>query len=94
MLKAFCHLEIMRFRLRNCADRLWSWVARNIERTGTRMASAAVGNLEILARQLWSVGIRDIYADGSFVEDKDHPNDIDGYFVCDLQPLDYGRIGP
>ena len=46
-----------------------------------------VDNLEVLTRQLWSVGIRDVYADGSFAEDKDHPNDIDGYFVCDLQPL-------
>jgi hypothetical protein len=42
-----------------------------------------VDNLEILARQLWGVGITDIFIDGSFVEDKDHPNDIDGYFVCD-----------
>jgi hypothetical protein len=40
-----------------------------------------VRNLERLSRQLWSVSIRDIYVDGSFVEDKDHPNDIDGYFV-------------
>lgn len=51
-----------------------------------------VRNLEILTRQLWSVGIRDIYADGSFAEDKDHPNDIDGYFVCDLQPLITGEL--
>jgi len=29
--------------------------------------------LEILTRQLWQVGIREIYADGSFAEDKDHP---------------------
>ncbi|MBI5365007.1 MAG: hypothetical protein HZA53_17650 [Planctomycetes bacterium] len=42
-----------------------------------------VDNLGILARQLWSVGVREIFVDGSFVEDKDHPNDIDGYFVCD-----------
>ncbi len=34
----------------------------------------------ILINQLWSVGVNDIYLDGSFVEDKDHPNDIDGYF--------------
>ena len=32
-----------------------------------------VDNLEILTRQLWQVGIRDIYADDSFSEDKDHP---------------------
>jgi hypothetical protein len=51
-----------------------------------------VSNLEILTRQLWSVGIQDIYADGSFVEDKDHPNDIDGYFVCHLRPLITGEL--
>ena len=37
-----------------------------------------VDNLEILTKQLWQVGVREVYADGSFVEDKDHPNDIDG----------------
>jgi hypothetical protein len=42
-----------------------------------------VDNLEILARQLWAVGIKEIFADGSFVEDKEHPNDIDGYFICE-----------
>jgi hypothetical protein len=39
-----------------------------------------VDRLEILVSQLWSVGIDQIFIDGSFVEDKDHPNDIDGYF--------------
>lgn len=51
-----------------------------------------VNNLEILTRQLWQVGITDIYADGSFAEDKDHPSDIDGYFVCDLDFLASGRL--
>jgi len=51
-----------------------------------------VGNLEILAKQLWQVGIEDIYVDGSFVEDKAHPNDIDGYFVCDLAFLASGKL--
>jgi hypothetical protein len=46
-----------------------------------------VDNLEILVRQLWQAGIDDIYVDGSFVEDKPHPNDIDGYFVCDPAEL-------
>ena len=32
-----------------------------------------VGNLEVLCRQLWKVGVRDIFVDGSFAEDKDHP---------------------
>ncbi len=51
-----------------------------------------VDNLAVLARQLWQVGITDIFIDGSFVEDKDHPNDIDGYFVCDLMDLASGRL--
>ena len=51
-----------------------------------------VDNLEILVNQLWTVGVRDIYADGSFVEDKDHPNDIDGYFVCGLAELATGAL--
>lgn len=54
--------------------------------------SKLVANLEVLTRQLWSVGIREVYADGSFVEDKDHPNDIDGYFVCGLQELITGEL--
>ena len=44
-----------------------------------------VDNLEVLVRQLWSIGITEVFIDGSFVEDVDHPNDIDGYFVCDLR---------
>lgn len=35
---------------------------------------------ELLVKQLWAVGVQDVFLDGSFVEDKDHPNDIDGYF--------------
>lgn len=48
-----------------------------------------VNNLSIMVGQLWQVGIGDIYIDGSFVEDKDHPNDIDGYFECD--PVQFVR---
>jgi hypothetical protein len=51
-----------------------------------------VDNFEVLTRQLWSVGVRDVFADGSFVEDKDHPNDIDGYFVCGLTDAGDGHI--
>lgn len=51
-----------------------------------------VENLAILVDQLWQVGIEDIFVDGSFVEDKEHPNDIDGYFVCDLMELASGRL--
>ena len=51
-----------------------------------------VDNLGILVRQLWRVGVTDIFVDGSFAEDKDHPNDIDGYFVCDLMRLASGEL--
>jgi len=51
-----------------------------------------VSNLETLARQLWQVGVHEIFADGSFAEDKDHPNDIDGYFVCELIQLKTGEL--
>ena len=43
-----------------------------------------VDSLQILAGHLWSVGITELFIDGSFVESKGHPNDIDGYFVTDL----------
>jgi hypothetical protein len=46
-----------------------------------------VSQLEIMVKQLWSVGIERIYIDGSFVEDKARPNDIDGYFECDVRDL-------
>jgi hypothetical protein len=46
----------------------------------------------VLVQQLWSVAIEDIFIDGSFAEDKDHPNDIDGYFVCDLMRLASGQL--
>jgi hypothetical protein len=42
-----------------------------------------VNNLETLVDQLWKVGITEIFIDGSFVEDKASPSDIDGYFVAD-----------
>ena len=51
-----------------------------------------VDNLEILTRQVWQVGITEVFADGSFAEDKDHPNDIDGYFVCGLDVLASGEL--
>lgn len=51
-----------------------------------------VNNLEVLTQQLWQVGIREIFADGSFAEDKEHPNDIDGYFECDLKELVTGEL--
>lgn len=51
-----------------------------------------VDNLEILVRQLWQTGVQEIFVDGSFVEDKLHPNDIDGYFGCTLDSLSSGRL--
>jgi hypothetical protein len=58
----------------------------------TAWRASLVGNLEVMTRQLWRVGIREVYADGSFVEEKDHPNDIDGYFVCTLTDLASGEL--
>ena len=49
-------------------------------------------NLEALVQQLWKIGIRRIFVDGSFVENKDHPNDIDGYFECDPRYLGSGQL--
>ena len=51
-----------------------------------------VDNLEVLTRQRWQAGVGEVYADGSFAEDKDHPNDIDGYFVCGLEELKSGQL--
>lgn len=51
-----------------------------------------VNNLEILTTQLVGIGITEVFIDGSFVEDKDHPNDIDGYFVCDRRYLGSGDL--
>jgi hypothetical protein len=51
-----------------------------------------VDNLEVLVKQLWTIGIADIYINGSFVEMKTHPNDIDGYFVTDLKRFATGDL--
>lgn len=51
-----------------------------------------VENLAVLVAQLWQVGITAIFVNGSFVEDKDHPNDIDGYFECELMRLATGEL--
>ncbi len=51
-----------------------------------------VDNLEVMVRQLRQVGVTEIFVDGSFAEDKDHPNDIDGYFECDLKQLASGEL--
>lgn len=46
-----------------------------------------VNNLEVLVNQLHQVGIDEIFIDGSFVEDKANPSDIDGYFNADVYTL-------
>lgn len=51
-----------------------------------------VNHLEILVDQLYQVGISQIFINGSFVEDKAHPNDIDGYFHCSLKDLASGNL--
>ncbi|MDJ0626540.1 MAG: hypothetical protein QNJ31_09280 [Candidatus Caenarcaniphilales bacterium] len=52
--------------------------------------SQLIDNLEILISFLWKGGIKEVFIDGSFVEDKSHPNDIDGYFNCTL--AEYEKI--
>ena len=51
-----------------------------------------VDNLSVLVTQLWTVGVGDIFINGSFVENKEHPHDIDGYFCCDLRRLVTGEL--
>lgn len=47
---------------------------------------------EILVRQLWQVGVTEVFLNGSFVEDKPRPNDIVGYFVCDFREFVSRRL--
>src|SRR5690242_2969677 len=54
--------------------------ARRSSTWDTEWRARLVENLGVLVAQLWPVGITEIFIDGSFVEDKDHPNDTDGYF--------------
>lgn len=42
-----------------------------------------VDNLEVLAHQLWAVGVEEIYLGGSFASSAGRPQDLDGYFVCE-----------
>lgn len=51
-----------------------------------------VKNLATLVAQLWDIGILEIFIDGSFTENKAHPNDIDGYFECDRGRLASGEL--
>lgn len=43
-----------------------------------------VDNLELLVRQLWQVGVFNIYLDGSFCSTKPEPADIDAYYDLPL----------
>jgi hypothetical protein len=49
-------------------------------------------NLAVMVNHLQQVGIREVFVDGSFVEDKPHSNDIDGYFVCDRDRYLSGKL--
>lgn len=51
-----------------------------------------VDSAELLIRQLRQVGVTEIFLDGSFAEAKPHPNDIDGYFECELELLASGEL--
>ena len=51
-----------------------------------------VDNTERLVGQLWQVGITEVFLDGSFVEAKPRPNDIDGYFEVDVVDFATGKI--
>jgi hypothetical protein len=58
----------------------------------SRWRSHLLDNFAILSSQLRKVGVKNVYLNGSFVEDKDHPNDIDGYFTCDVLRFVSGEI--
>jgi len=51
-----------------------------------------VKNLAVMVGQLGKTGVTEVFIDGSFVEDKEHPNDIDGYFECELFRLASGEL--
>ncbi|MGH2460525.1 MAG: DUF6932 family protein, partial [Chloroflexota bacterium] len=43
-----------------------------------------VDNLGVLVNELRSVGLERVFVGGSFVEQRPHPGDVDGYFECPL----------
>jgi hypothetical protein len=51
-----------------------------------------VDNLEVVVGQLWRVGVTSICIGGSFVEDRNYPYDIDGYFYCDFDQFRSGEL--
>ncbi len=68
----------------------WLVTGENLQSTtwDSEWRRKLVDNLEVMTLQLWQVGVTEIYIDGSFVEDKDRPNDIDGYFVIDVEKFE------
>ncbi|WP_102344743.1 DUF6932 family protein [Bacillus sp. Marseille-P3661] len=51
-----------------------------------------VNQLEIVANQVWNAGFDKIFVDGSFVEDKASPEDIDCYFECGFKDFSQGKV--
>lgn len=51
-----------------------------------------VHNLGVLVSHLAAAGVQDVFVDGSFVEAKPHPNDVDGYFLCAAGDLYDGTL--
>ena len=49
-------------------------------------------NAETLVKELWESGVTNVFRDGSLVEAKAHPNDIDGYFECDIRDFASGAL--
>jgi hypothetical protein len=69
-------------------DRRWLKLAH----LGHSLARSARGQPADLVAQLWQIGIDDVFVAGSFVEEKDHPNDVDGYFACDVRYYASGQL--
>ena len=68
--------EVLFDELRQCILVVGPGVAAMSPTWDSAWRAKLVGNLEILTRQLWQVGVTEVFADGSFAEDKDHPNDV------------------
>jgi hypothetical protein len=54
--------------------------------------SKLVDHVEVLVGELWQCGVERIFLSGSFVERKDHPIDLDGYFECDEEDFLSGNL--
>lgn len=58
----------------------------------TQWRSRLVENLEMLVNTLWEVGVTEIFLDGSFVEEKAKPSDLDGYFEVSAVDWPHGKV--